>query len=59
MNAVEEQERLTELLNGKNLKRVLRHRPTEVVIEFTDGSCLIVELNGESLEFSVTGPKKI
>jgi hypothetical protein len=46
--------KLTELLRGKAVKLVRRHRAREVVIEFDDGTRLFVDTVSEPLEFSVT-----
>jgi hypothetical protein len=50
-----ESAKLTELLKGKVVKTVRRHRSSEVMIEFDDGSRLFVDRSSEGLEFSVTG----
>jgi hypothetical protein len=47
--------RLTDLLRGKAVKVVRRHRAREVVIEFDDGTRLFVDTVTDPLEFSVTG----
>ena len=59
MNLTEEENNITELLANKVVRRIHRHRESEVVIEFTDGSCFIIDQNENSLEFSITGPKNI
>jgi hypothetical protein len=51
----EEAKRATELLDGKVVETVWRHRPEEIVVQFTDGSRLFANVNGTSLELSVTG----
>jgi hypothetical protein len=49
----EETERATTMLRGK---RVVRHRESEVMIEFEDGSRFFAECDGQ-LELSITlGP---
>lgn len=58
MKLNEEQEKLTKLLQDKSIKTIHRHRSEEVVIEFNDGSCFIVDIDGKKLEFSITGPKE-
>ena len=40
MTPEEEAERATELLRGKDVKRVVRHRTCEILVEFDDGSRL-------------------
>ena len=45
---------LTELLHGKVLKIVRRHRSDEILIEFEDGTRLFVNGIAAGLEFSVT-----
>ena len=53
----QEARRATELLAGKTVRHVRRHRAAEVVIEFTDGTRLFVDGIGAGLEVSVTnGP---
>ena len=49
-------ERLAELLVGKTVTRVFRHRGTELAIEFADGTRFFVDRGqGEGIEVSVTG----
>jgi len=43
MNLSEETQRATEMLKGKTVASVKRFRKKEVLIEFTDGSCLFVD----------------
>ena len=59
MELHKEQEKITELLKGKSINKVFRHRSSEIVIIFTDGSSLTVDGNGDELEFSITGPKLV
>ena len=47
--------KLTDLLRGKVVKVVKRHRSAEVLIEFDDGTRLFVNNIPDGLEFSVTG----
>ena len=55
MSATEaETERLNDLLRGKVVKVVRRHRPEEVMIEFTDGTRFFINRIAEGLDFSVT-----
>jgi hypothetical protein len=53
MELKEEAEKLTNLLRGKSVKLVRRHRAKEVVIEFDDGTRLFVD-TATALDFSVT-----
>jgi hypothetical protein len=55
MERNEEQKRMTSLLKGKTVKRILRPRQSEVVIDFTDGERFIIEIQKNELEFSITG----
>jgi hypothetical protein len=49
-----EAKKLTNLLRGKSIKLVRRHRVREVVIEFEDGTRLFVDAASDPLEFAVT-----
>ena len=49
-----EAKKLTDLLQGKSVKVVWRHRAREVVIEFDDGTRLFVNAASDPLDFSVT-----
>jgi hypothetical protein len=51
----QEERRLSELLAGKIVKIVKRHRNTELLLEFTDGTRLYVDCPEAKLEMSVTG----
>jgi hypothetical protein len=53
-----EAKRLTDLLQGKSVRVVRRHRAREVVIEFDDGTRLFVDAVSDPLEFSVTGGRQ-
>jgi hypothetical protein len=53
----DEAERASEMLRGKVVARVIRNRPTEVLLEFTDGTRLFVDRAAEALELSITGGK--
>ncbi len=55
MTLEEEAKRATELLAGKIVETVWRHRPGEIVIQFKDGSRLFADVNGSALELSMTG----
>lgn len=49
-----EAERASEMLRGKVVARVIRNRPTEVLLEFTDGTRLFVDRAADALELSIT-----
>ena len=53
MTLDEETTRATEMLRGKVVKRVVRHREGEVLIEFEDGARLFAD-SETSLELSIT-----
>jgi len=55
LSVEEEAARLGELLIGKTVRRVRRHRRAELAIEFEDGTRLFVDQSDTGLEFSVTG----
>lgn len=55
MNLQQETERVTEMLKGKIVTKVMRHRAKEVCIEFTDGTRLFIDAQSDNLELSVTG----
>lgn len=46
--------RLNELLRGKTVKIVHRHKPGELDVQFEDGTRLYVDHHSDGLEFSVT-----
>jgi hypothetical protein len=46
---------LTDLLRGKIIKALRRHRSDEMLIEFDDGTRLFIDRTSGGLEFSVTG----
>jgi hypothetical protein len=50
----DEGRKLTDLLRGKTVKVVRRHRSGEVMIEFDDGTRLYVNNISDGFEFSVT-----
>jgi hypothetical protein len=51
----DEATKLTDLLRGKTVKTVWRHRVGEMGIEFGDGTRLFVDMASTGLDFSVTG----
>ncbi|MCW2394585.1 MULTISPECIES: hypothetical protein [unclassified Sphingobium] len=53
MTLDDETTRATEMLRGKIVKRVIRHRESEVLIEFEDGSRFFAD-SKTSLELSIT-----
>jgi hypothetical protein len=46
--------RVTDMLRGKVVAHVFRHRTMEVMVQFTDGTRLFVDSSGGSVELSVT-----
>lgn len=50
----DEATRLNELLQGKTVQIVYRHKPGELVLSFEDGTSLYVDNRTDGLEFSVT-----
>jgi hypothetical protein len=52
---LQEAQRMTELLVGKTVKIVRRHRRSELLVEFADGTRLFVDLINDELDFSITG----
>ena len=55
MNLVAEAERATEMLKGKVVAQVTRHRDEEVCLEFVDGTRLYVDRSESGVELSITG----
>jgi len=55
MTLTEEADRATLLLGGRSVSAIIRHRDSEVLIQFTDGARLFVDAKGDVLELSVTG----
>jgi hypothetical protein len=55
MNLEQEAERATDLLKGKEVAKVTRHRAKEVCVEFTDGTRLFVDHHPDDIELSITG----
>ena len=53
---VKESSQATKLLAGKVVARIVRHRETEVLVEFTDGTRLFIDHSAHKLEVSITGP---
>jgi hypothetical protein len=51
----DESERATGMLAGKVVAFIKRHRASEVLIEFTDGSRLYVDKSEDGIELSITG----
>jgi hypothetical protein len=48
----------TTALAGKVVARIVRHRQSEVLIEFTDGSRLFADAPSAALELSITSPNE-
>jgi molybdopterin-binding protein len=55
MNLEEESERATQMLKGKVVALVTRHRNEEVCVEFSDGTRLYVDRSEDGVELSITG----
>ncbi len=53
----DEAERASEMLRGKVVARVVRHRTTELLVEFTDGTRPFVDRAADALELSISGGK--
>lgn len=51
----QEATRATEMLQGKVVVRIARHRETEVLVEFADGTRLFVDRSESAIELSITG----
>jgi len=51
----DEANRATEMLRGKVVKRIWRHRDGALGIEFEDGARLFADVTQTGLELSVTG----
>ena len=49
-----EAHRVTRMLKGKTLLKVWRHRPKEIVLEFSDQTRLFVDVDENGLEISIT-----
>lgn len=52
-----ESELATKILVGKVVSHVVRHRESEVLIQFTDGTRLFVDSKNSLVELSITGGK--
>lgn len=52
-----EAEKASRMLAGLTVRVVRRHRPTELLIEFEDGTRLFVDAEG-ALELSITGGRE-
>jgi len=50
----EEARKATDLLQGKTVAKVWRHRHKEIGIEFTDGTRLFIDHQPNELEISIT-----
>ena len=49
----EEAAKMSDMLRGKIVKAIKRHRTKEVMIEFSDGTRLFVDRTAEGLDFSI------
>jgi hypothetical protein len=49
-----EAEKITNLLKGKSISNVWRHRENEIAIQFVDGTRLFVNSLDASIEISIT-----
>jgi hypothetical protein len=58
-NLKKEAEQATEMLRGKTVRVVWRHRGKEVGLEFTDGSRFFVDCTTEGAELSITAEQDI
>ena len=58
MSLNEEAKRATQLLRGKKVSKVWRHRKKEIAIEFDDGARLFVDHLSVGLDVSITTPKE-
>lgn len=55
MEMRQEASNATELLKGKVVEALLRHRKGEVVVKFTDGTTLFIDFTEDgTLEMSIT-----
>lgn len=54
MTLEEESKRATDLLSGKVVAKMVRHRLKEVLVEFTDGTTFFVDHMDDGLDLSVT-----
>jgi hypothetical protein len=50
-----ESQRATDMLKGKVVQTVWRHRSGEVGIQFTDGTRFFIDTKEGSIELSITG----
>lgn len=55
----DEATRASELLRGKVVSHIVRHRESEVLIEFTDGTRLFVDRSSSGVELSITVGQEI
>ena len=55
MDLKQESETATDVLKGKVVSKVMRHRKAEIGIEFTDGTRLFVDARQNEIELSITG----
>ena len=55
MDLEAEAAKATEMLQGKAVAKVTRHRVKEVCVVFTDGTRLFIDQSAEGVELSITG----
>ena len=55
MDLKQEEARLNALIQGLTVRRAMRSRRGEVMIEFTDGTRLYCDARSDAIELSVTG----
>ncbi|WP_085297604.1 hypothetical protein [Cognaticolwellia mytili] len=53
-NLEDEANRATDLLKGKVVQQVFRHRTKEVGIQFTDGTTIFIDHQPTELDISIT-----
>ena len=56
-NLKEESIEATKLLAGRKVQAVVRHKSSEVLIQFSDGSRLFIDISNNELELSISGGK--
>ena len=54
MTLEDESSKATEMLKGKTVAEILRHRKGEVVIKFADGTTFFIDQTPDGLDLSIT-----
>jgi len=54
MTLEDESRRATEMLKGKTVAEIWRHKKSEVGIKFTDGTRFFINQTSEGLDLSIT-----